>query len=244
MYVTNASYRAFAILGVLAASTAFPMVAAATPPDSTLFTTYRVATDLKSASWLVCGSKGQSEGCYDSGSIGPFGQIGAMLESAPVTSGNTVSRKVYVLDIARGNNSEDVSLFVYIKKDVLTESDDTVSVKLDKIVALPLVGGKTVTGMMAANSLYLYIGTNQSYQAVSVDKNLWTVTGVGGFEPAIPVAAITANSYGFVTVTFGAPGGEFSGFYTFGPTGALQEDGGGAEFTLDDFNSVTPAALP
>ncbi len=219
-------------------------VGAATAPDSTLFTTYSVDSGLASVSWIVCGSTTQTEGCYSSGSLGPFGHVGALLESRPVTSGDTVTREIYVLDVATGSAADGVSLFVYLKKDVVTALYDTTTVSLDREISLPLVGGNTVTASMAANNSYLYVGTNQSTQAVSVEKRKWIVTLVGGFSPPLPVAAITADSYGNVTVTFGAPGGEFSGFYVFGPTGGELEGGGGSQFMLDDFNAVIPAALP
>jgi hypothetical protein len=134
---------------------------------------------------------------------------------------------------------------VYTKTDVVTAADDTVTVDLSRKISLPLVGGNAVTASMAANDAYLYVGTNQSTQAVSIDKHdLKMVTPIASGSPPLPVASITADSYGNVTVTFGAPGGQFSAFYVFGPTGAPEEDGGGAQFVLDDLNSVIPAALP
>jgi hypothetical protein len=217
---------------------------AATAPDSTLFTTYSVATDLQSASWVVCGSTAQSEGCFSSGSLGSFGHIGAMLEGQPVVSGNTVTRDIYVLDVASGSSANGVSLSVYTKSDVVSSSYDQVTVTLKQTVALPLVGGSTVTASMAANNSYLFVGTNQSTQAVKMAKGQWAVTPVGGFSPPLTVASIAADINGYVTVTFGAPGGQSSGFYVFGPTGALQEDGGGPDFILNDLNAVVPAPLP
>ena len=83
-----------------------------------------------------------------------------------------------------------------------------------------------------------------SWSAVSIVKDQWTTRSVGGFSPPLTVGGITANAYGYVTVTFGAVGGEFSGFYVFGPTGAPEEDGGGAQFSLNNINAVVPAALP
>jgi hypothetical protein len=217
---------------------------AATAPDSTLFTTYTAATDLQSANWVVCGSTAQSGGCYASGNLGPFGHIGAMLEGQPVISGNSVTRNIYVVDVASGSSANGVSLFVYTKTDVVSSSFDQVTVTLDQTIALPLVGGSTVTASMAANNGYLFVGTNQSTQAVRISKDQLVVTPVVGFSTPLPVASITADINGYVTVTFGAPGGQFSGFYVFGPTGGLQEDGGGANFILNDLNAVVPAPLP
>ena len=221
-----------------------PALTEAAAPDSTLYTTYTAATDLKSASWIVCGSTAQSEGCYSSGSLEPFGHIGAMLEGQPVVSGNTVTREIYVLDVASGSSANGVSLFVYTKTDVVSASNDQVTVTLNQTIALPLVGGSTVVASMAANNSSLFVGTNQSTQAVRISKDQWVVTPVGGFSPPQTVASVTADINGYVTVTYGAPGGQFSDFIVFGPTGAVQEDGGGANFILNDLNAVVPAPLP
>ena len=230
-------------LAVLIAGTGARAVAAP-PPDSTLYTNYTVDTKLQNATWVVCGSTAATEGCYASGSLGPFGRIGAMLESPIVINGSTVTRQIYVIDVATGSARNGVSLFVYMKKDVVSASDDTVTVTLERTIPLPLVGGGTASALMAANSSYLYVGTKESTQAVTISKYNWAVTAVGGFTPSLPVAAITADNYGYVTVTFGAPGGQSSGFYVFGPKGGAQEDGGGAEFMLNSLNAVIPAPLP
>ena len=217
---------------------------AATAPDSTLYTTYTVSTDLQSAYYAVCGSTAQDEGCYSSGSLGPFAHIGSMLEGQPVVSGNTVTRKIYVLDVASGTSANGVSLFVYTKTDVVSDSYDQVTVTLDQTIALPLVGGSTVTASMAANDSYLFVGTNQSTRAVRIAKDQLVVTTIGGFSPPVPVSSITADTYGYVTVTFGAPSDWNSGFYIYGPTGAPQGDGGGSQFSLNSVNGVVPVPLP
>ncbi len=227
---------------VLALTLGGPAWAAA--PDATLYTTYTVTTGLTSASWLVCGATAQSEGCFAVGTLGPFGRIGAMLESHPATEGQTVTRQVYVLDVASGTGGTGVTLFTYTKQDVITDSSDIVTVSLKSKIALPLTGGASVTGMMAANTKYICAGTSQSTQAVSIERSKGVVTGLGGFSPPLTVAAITADAYGYVTVTYGAPGAQASGFYVFGPTGAYQGDGGGAQFMLDASNAVIPAPLP
>lgn len=218
--------------------------AQAAVPDTSLYTTYSVDSKLQNANWIVCGATSQTSGCYASGTLGPFGHIGAMLEGRPSISGDTVTRQIYVLDVESGSASDGVSLFVYTKKDVVSASDDTVTVTLSRTVSLPLVGGSGVHGSMASNKSYLYVGTDKSTQAASVRFGTWTITPIGGFSPPIPVASISSDAYAYITVTFGAPGGSFSGFIVFGPTGAAEEDGGGAEFMLNTSNAVTPAALP
>jgi hypothetical protein len=208
-------------------------------PDSTLFTTYTASSDLTNVSWIVCGSTQNSEGCFGSGQLGPFGKVGAMIEGNPSVNGGTVTRGIYVVDIG----STAVKLYAYKKTDVVTADFDTVTVKLAKTVTLPLTGGSSALASMAANSRFLFIGTVQSPQAVEVLKSNLTYTQVGGFSPPINVSAITADSYGYVTVTFGTFSGGESGFYVFGPNGDLQEDGGGAPFMLDTREAVVPTAF-
>ena len=66
-------------------------------PDSTLFTTYTASPT--SVNWVVCGSTPDTEGCYASGSLGPFVGVGAMLEGDPFVKSNVVTRKIYVARI-------------------------------------------------------------------------------------------------------------------------------------------------
>jgi hypothetical protein len=76
-------------------------------------------------SLIVCGSLPGSGGCYGSAYLGPFGKIGALLEGNPSTKGNTVTRAIYVLDIATGTKGTDVALSIYKKTDTISSSFDT-----------------------------------------------------------------------------------------------------------------------
>lgn len=215
-------------------------------PDATLFTTYGINTSHTSVSWIVCGSTQQTSGCYASGSLGPFSKVGALLEgnqSSNLTT-NTVTRSIYVLDIATGTNLNGVKLYVYKKTDTVTATFDTVSVTLSKTVSLPLIGGSSALASMAANNKYLFIGTNQSPNGLEVQKGTYTITPIGGFSPPINVTAITADKYGYVTVTFGSFSGGENGFVVIGPDGLGREDGGGASFMLNTVQAVLPSTLP
>ena len=216
------------------------------PPDATLFTTYNIDTGRTSVSLTVCGSTQLSSGCYGGGALGPFGNVGAILEGNQSTNltTNTVTRAIYVLDIASGTNKNGVTLYVYKKTDVVTATFDTVTVTLTKTVSLPIVGGLSARASMAANSKFLFIGTNRSPSAVEVQKSNFTMTEIGGFSPPINVTAITADKYGYVTVTFGSFSGGESGFVVFGPDGGSREDGGGASFMLSTDQAVLPSTLP
>lgn len=217
--------------------------AASAPPDATLFTTYTSSSG--SVGWIVCGSTALSSGCYASGSLGPFGRVGALMEGNPFVNltTNTVTRAIYVVDSASGIPGNQVVLHVYKKTDVVGSTFDTVTVTPLKNVLLPLAGGSTALVSMAANHGFLFIGTDQSPQAVRVQKNNLTVTQVGGFSPPINVTAITADNYGYVTVTQGHGSGA-SGFAVYNANGAPQESGGGANFMLNTLTAVTNATLP
>src|SRR5207302_8179827 len=163
-----------------------PAVPAATPPDATLFTTYNIDTAHTSVGWNVCGSLPGSSGCYGSGSLGPFGRAGALLEGEPTTDliANTVTRAIYVLDANSGPNQNEVVLYVYTKVDTITTDSDTVTVTLSQTISLPLVGDPVSSGalpFMAANTQFLFLGTDQSPQAVELDKRTFSITQLGGF---------------------------------------------------------------
>jgi hypothetical protein len=82
--------------------------------DSTLFTTYTANTKYTGLNWLVCGSTQATSGCYGSGSLGPFGRVGAMIEGNPAQNllKGTVTRYIYMLDVAYGVNGDGVALYV------------------------------------------------------------------------------------------------------------------------------------
>jgi hypothetical protein len=70
--------------------------------DSTLYTTYTTFDNKTTLDWSVCGSLPDSSGCYASGQLGPFGQIGSIIEGAKSynVSKGTVTRYLYVIDQA------------------------------------------------------------------------------------------------------------------------------------------------
>ena len=107
-----------------------------------------------------------------------------MLEGEPKTDriANTVTRAIYVLDPASGPNQNEVVLYVYTKVDTITTDSDTVTVTLSQTISLPLVGDPLSRSLpfMAANTKFLFIGTDQSPQAVVLDKRTFSVTQLGG----------------------------------------------------------------
>ena len=191
--------RQFLAVSLLVASASISLHAAAL--DSTLFTTYTISTDLENVGLNVCGSTKQSRGCYWGGSLGPFGRVGAMMESSPSTNltEQTVTRYIYVLDLGYGSKKDGVALYVYKKVDAISHSDDAVTVTLFKTISLPLTGGSTTVPRMAANGTVLLIGTNKDELLVLVKKNNLAVT-----ESALgKISSITADQYGYITVNYG-----------------------------------------
>jgi hypothetical protein len=234
-----------ALIILLAVSVSVPAAASA-PIDATLYTTYNLNGTTVDLS--VCGSTQESSGCYGGGTLGPFVRLGALIEGNPSTNltTNTVTRYIYALDVAAGTNSDGVDLYIYKKTDVITPTFDNVSVTLFKTVSLPLPGGSSVSASMAANAKFLFIGTNRGAHSVSVQKSNFAIVESGAFTPPIPVTAITADQYGYVTVTFG----KFSGFdvengsVVYGPDGSVQQSGGGASFMLNTNQAVLPTTFP
>jgi hypothetical protein len=217
----------------------------AKPIDEAIYTTYNVGSDGTRVGWVVCGSTPTSEGCFDSGNLEPFGKVGAILEGFPSTdtATQTVTRAVYVLDIASGASKTAVALYVYTKTDVITSTFDYTTIVLDKAVGLPLIGGTGAIPSMAGNQGYLFIGTNKSPLAIQLDKKNLTFNQIGGFSPPINVSSITADVNGWVTVTFGSYNSTSNGFYIYGPNGSYQGDGGGSSFTVGAAQAVRPPTV-
>jgi len=218
----------------------------AAAPDATLYTSYLFLTNYQSITWFVCGSTQTTEGCYASGSLGPFGQAGAMIEgnqNSNLKTG-TVTRDIYVVDDAAGTTATGVTLYVYKKTDVVTSSSDTVTVSLIKTVSLPLTGGAITVCSMAADNQYLFIGTNRSPNVLRVQKSNYAITEIGGFSPPINVTSITADKYGYITATFGGLTATANGFIQFDPNGNTVGDGGGAWFMLNTAVGLSPNTVP
>jgi hypothetical protein len=204
------------------------------PSFSGLYTTYLFGTGDTSVSLIVCGAVAGSSGCYGSAYLGPFGHAGALIEGKPQPPhiGTTV-RNLYVVDDAAGSGAS-VTLDVYKVTITADPPFATVSVVQTNTIALPLKGGTGAKTYMAADDVYLFIGTDQSPFAVQVNKYNLAFGEIGGFSPPANVSSITANDSGYVVVTFGS-----EGFYAYGPNGSVDEDGGGAEYLLNSSNGLS-----
>jgi hypothetical protein len=208
--------------------------------DATLSTNY-VLQGNTSVNWIVCGTLPGSGGCYGGGTLGPFGRIGAMIEGNPsqnLTTGS-VTRYIYVLDVAYGSGRNEVALYVYKKVDVISGSSDRPSASLFKTITLPLTGGSLTRASMAATAKFLYIGTNQDPLPVQVQKGNLAFTQTQGAGSPYNVNSITADQYGFVTVQW--PKG--TGFVVFDSNGVPQSEGGGNWFMLNTSIATLPSTV-
>ncbi len=171
--------------------------------NAKLFTTYNVQGGGTSVGWVTCGATAQSEGCYSSGNLQPFGKVCAMLEDTAVIHGDTVKQHVYVLDTDyHGGHS--LYLDAYRKTDVITQTYDTTTFKLQKRVALGVPAGSNAACYAAANQGYIYAGSSLGTSLVIVSKADYSVQTVNGFSPPIPVTSIQADDRGYVSVNFGS----------------------------------------
>jgi hypothetical protein len=220
---------------------AAPLHAAAI--DSTLYTYYSIGTDPTLIYLSVCGSLPDSEGCYGSASLGPFGQVGSMIEGSPKQNikAGTVTRYLYVVDVAYGSGGDGVALYVYKKVDTITATSDSITVTLYKTVNLTsLTGGTTATAFLAANTNFLFIGTNQNGNVVRVTKTGLAVSIVT--ETSQVLSSITANDYGYISLLWGPA--QYAQFEIIGPNGEEESDGAPGSFVQSTIQGAVPPMLP
>jgi len=214
--------RALRTSATLIAFAAFPLgaqAAASPPPNAGLYTSYSIGSDYQNVTWTVCGTTQTTEGCYGTGTLGPFAHAAALIESSPVVdvATGTVTRYIYLADNqARPPYNDFVYLYVYKKVDVVTSSTDTVTVSFVKFVSMRLLGGSGTTVFMAGNENYIYVGTSVYPFAVRIQRtNLSHLVQTAQVSPEADVTAITSDFYGNVTVTFGGATNHTAGSLQF-----------------------------
>jgi hypothetical protein len=185
-----------------------------------LYATYTTSGDGEYVSFDVCGSTQGSEGCFGGATMGPFGHACGVIEGAPKTKGDVVTRAIYVLDKGSSSNSQAV-LDVYKRTDTITENDDTVQVTLTQSLSLGLPGGPSTECSIAEGKADVFAATTASTQAAEINISTLAVSLVGGFSPPADVTSMTADDRGYVSIQF------TEGFYLYAPDGSLDEDGGG-----------------
>ena len=216
---------------------------ASTPVDQTLFTTYTLSRDSQSIEYSVCGSTSESDGCYASGSLGPFGRVGALIQGHTSYSGDAAVREIYVLDVASGTGRTGVTLSVWRKTDTVSALFDSVQVEFVRSVSLPLTGGARANVYVVENSSFLYVGTDQGGNAVQVKKSNLALNPIGGAAGG-PITSITATDEGYVTISYGGPNELGAGFLSFDPTGNELQDGGGYSLFLNSRVGLSTFNIP
>jgi hypothetical protein len=229
---------------LLSAVVLSPINAAAAPPDAGLYTAYFFSSGYASVDFFVCGSVPGSDGCYGTGSLGPFGHAGAMAEGGAHIVGNVVKHDTYVVDVAGGPKGTEVVLYQYEITNTVNPPYDSVTYKLVQNVSLPLAGGAKERCSLAANSGFLFVGTSKSTFVVRVAKEGFALESFYGFSNNPTVAAITTDDRDFVVVAFGANAGGPGGNIEFDSAGEPVSDGGGAWFTLPRGQGISTKDLP
>ena len=190
---------AFVVTG---ASALFPATAFADALDANIATIYTPVTT--SVGWDTQGNISR----FPSGSLGPFNRACGIVEGTPTTSGNVVTRNVYILDAGNGSAGT-VVLYGYTKTDTITTSNgantDVVQFTLSQQLTLSLSSQAGASCYMAANDTSVFVATSVGNVAAIVDKATFTESDVNSFSTLhnVPVTAITATSKGDVLVTFG-----------------------------------------
>lgn len=236
-----ANFTVVAAVALVALAMTLPAHAQYHFPDETLYTIYSYSqVPTTQINWSTCGSTPQTEGCYGSGNFGPFTNVCSIVQSAPAPfNPSTVLRYIYILD--SGSTTNGATLTAYKRTDTVTQTTDEISItKLAVVPLTSLVGGSGVTCYMAQNPSYVFAATNQSGQASVVNKSTFSVTQTGIINGN--VSAITADSYGYVTVVQGS--GNSTGNSVYGPDGSPQSDGGGGYFMINPQDGLNPANLP
>ncbi|WP_233840514.1 hypothetical protein [Dyella sp. 2HG41-7] len=221
-----------------------PIPVPATPPlDSELYTQYSISGSYTTLNWSVCGSTQTTSGCYASGTMGPFGKIGAVIagaESDDYASG-IATQNIYVVDEAV-NGGTGVMLFVYQKKDVVTSSSDSTTTTPINAVSLSLTGGVGAHTYMVGNDNCLVVATDQGPHTLIIRKSDLSIRLIGGDSPPEAMSSITTDRNGFVVMTSGySP--STSGFLTLMPSCYGDGDGGGGEFMINATNGVSTGGV-
>ncbi|MGO9519882.1 MAG: hypothetical protein ACLPND_22830, partial [Candidatus Korobacteraceae bacterium] len=86
----------------------------------------------------------------------------------------------------------------------------------------------------------VYASTYQSAYVAAINKSNFSVNSIGGF--GVDVSALTADSYGYVTIVWGTGFG--TQFGTCAPNGQLEESGGGGYFMINPIDAVYPPNYP
>ncbi|HEX4861963.1 MAG TPA: hypothetical protein VFV07_12045 [Rhizomicrobium sp.] len=192
--------------------------------DDNFYTYYSFTNSGRTVAYFVCEQVG---GCVAGDVLGKFKSACALVEGAPVTNGNVVTRAIYIFD--RGKKATDPTrLYVYQKTDTINGSSDDVVVTLVQDIALGDTAGKSAHCTMAATDAFVYAGTDVS-GVWKVDKSSFAVAGTG----FVGAASVTADERGYITIT------DTEGiFEILNPGGGPLQMGGGRYFMANTHAAI------
>ncbi len=150
-----------ALAALMVTAIALPAHAQQKMPDGTLYTQYYVIQPPTQIHWTTCGSLPLTEGCYGSGSLGPFTNACAVVQSVPAPVNlSTVVRYIYVLD--SGSTANGAVLTAYKRTDTVNSSDDTINITTVATVPLPTLVGGTGVDLHGGAESHLHLRRHQS----------------------------------------------------------------------------------
>lgn len=209
MHPIRSALIATALLLVPVASLAAPAPQVSVD-GSNLMTAFWFANNYTDVELLVCGSVPHTSGCFGSGSLGPFGKVGALIVGTAVADpvAHTITQDIYAVEQAY-NGAPITKLYVYRLVETIdaTNGRADVTVARVKTVPLPLKGGLGAKTFLASNGHALYIATDQDPHAITVEKHGFAIAQVYTLAPGSNVSSLTANEDGCVGVTSGQSGG-------------------------------------
>lgn len=229
--------RLFVCLFMLSAATGlvYPTTARAQVLGTTTQTSYSPLTTSINYTTFVT-TNGQFDQ-RNGGSFGPFDSACGIVVGKPTTSGNVVTRGVYVLDAGNGNPNT-VALDVFTKTDTITTSSggqitDAEQIVLTQQVPLSLTSQAGAVCYLAANDTSVFVSTSANSAAIMVNKTTFSATTI---TPSISytnnsaVSAITASDSGYVYATFGV--GPTSGYMEYDDQSNYLAEGVNFNFTI------------
>jgi hypothetical protein len=197
--------------------------------DAGLYTEYQPETS--ELQYTVCGTVGDSTGCFGGGVLQPFEQVCAVLEGAPKTKGNVMTRAVYVMD-KRHSSSNPALLYVYTRTDTFSADGDTVETALNKTITLDFDGGQKTSCQLAGNDVQVFAGVVGEANYDVIDKKKLTAMPSG---ESLPLISFKADDRGYISANFGGTGE----YVIFDPKGIGRNGGPGVEYISGTHNGLT-----
>jgi hypothetical protein len=155
------------------------------------------------------------------------------MEGKPQQKGNVITRNIYVFDKRRSTDSPAL-VNVYARTDTITDSDDTVEVKLQARLQIGVPGAPKAKCFMAGSDSVLYVGTDVSTTATAIRPAELGISHIQGYGN---IKSITADGRGYVSVSY-----PDLLCYIFDPAGDIVADGGCDYKMADTRNAFTTNA--